>query len=105
MKKLLLISFLFFGFFSCDELERPLELPVEESLDDGVIIGYDLRFCPCCGGYFVEIQNDTFRIQTFPDTSFQINGNELPLEVLLDWSIPTNQCLGDEIEVTTIIKK
>ena len=97
MKKLLLLALFFVGFYAC---ESP-----EQLMDDGVIIGYDIRFCPCCGGVYIEIQNDTFRFYELPDTSFQFTSSDLPLDVSLDWSPQANQCLSDEIDIHKIVKK
>lgn len=99
MKRIFFFAIFIFLLGACEETAP------NPNLDKGVITGYDLRFCPCCGGVFIEIQNDTFRYYTVPDTTFQFTANDLPLNVLVDWSPQANQCLGDEIDIFHIEKE
>jgi len=67
------------------------------------IIGQDLTLCGCCGGIFVEIDNDTFRItQGETDSLYQ---EALALDsgtvVGLSWELAT-PCLGDEIVINCL---
>ena len=73
----------------------------------GVITGYDLRECMCCGGYFIEIDSTKYRFDQLPDsTDFTIPNNpEFPINVSLDWHPDSSACLGDEIIVTAIKKR
>ena len=74
-----------------------------ECADDGVIIGQDFRRCACCGGYFIEIEGDTLRSLTLPQSfTERLDLKTFPIPVELDWNEPEMRCLGDEIEVTCI---
>lgn len=90
-------------FSTCDD---------EDNFDDcycseeAVIIGIDYRECACCGGWFIEIDNDTLRAIDLP-TDFQLSlgVDEYPLPVYLEWNPMENPCLGDEINVECIRRK
>ena len=63
----------------------------------------DMRRCACCGGYFIEIGNETYRFLSMPATSsFAFLDDELPMDVIVRWSTDPNQCLGDEIILESI---
>ena len=67
---------------------------------NGKITGIDSRECACCGGYFIEIENITYRFYNLPDNSKLNLGNPtFPIFVNLDWIKDPNACLGDEIIV------
>ena len=73
--------------------------------DQGIILGEDPRDCVCCGGWFIEIGDDTLRAQTLPEAFLQtLYPVEYPLPVRLDWEPDTTPCLGDEIEVSCMEK-
>lgn len=95
MKKLIIIlNILIFSIFSCSTTE------VEEFSDKGVITGPDTRECACCGGYFIDIGNATYRFyQAPPESNVNLNNAEFPIPVTLDWKKAENPCLGDEIVV------
>jgi len=68
--------------------------------NEGIISGYDYRKCMCCGGYFVEVEDSTYRFYVMPDDfNFDWETDTFPLNVLLDWRLDSAQCLGDEIIV------
>lgn len=71
--------------------------------DDGVILGVDYRECVCCGGWFIEIGEDTLRAQVFPD-DFEV-GDRYPIPVRLRWEPDPTPCLGDEIIVFEIERR
>ncbi|MCB0587188.1 MAG: hypothetical protein KDD06_17945 [Phaeodactylibacter sp.] len=71
--------------------------------EEGIIIGIDFRECACCGGWFIEIGNDTLRAPDLPQAFREsLDPNEFPLPVYLDWAPVETPCLGDEIEVACI---
>lgn len=83
-------------FFSCSMQE-------DEYRSNGVITGIDTSECPCCGGYFIEINKTTYRFFTVPQNSeLDLTNREFPVYVKLDWNPDPNACLGDEIIVTRI---
>jgi hypothetical protein len=70
---------------------------------NGVITGFDNRECSCCGGYFIEIQDSTFRFYNLPNGSkLNLDNPIFPIYVKLDWQKDPDACLGDEIIVQRI---
>ena len=69
----------------------------------GTITGIDVRECACCGGYFIEIGEITYRFSDLPDNSkLNLENPTFPIYVNLDWIKDPNACLGDEIIVLNI---
>ena len=78
----------------------------DEFRSDGTITGYDIRECSCCGGFFIEIDNVTYRFLDLPNNSTLNPDNPtFPIYVKLDWTKDANACLGDEIIVSRIEKR
>lgn len=76
---------------------------VEVFTDNGAITGYDLRECSCCGGFFIDIRNNTYRFYTVPaNSNLDLENPDFPIPVNLDWKMDDNACLGDEILVLRI---
>lgn len=75
-------------------------------MDSGQITGFDMRECICCGGFFINIQNETYRSYNLPQNSkFQITTEtEFPISVRLNWTESEILCLGDEIDILNIEK-
>lgn len=97
---LTMLAGLFFFLFQacCDDEDN--DIYCEEQ---GTIIGVDYRECACCGGWFIEIGDDTLRAWTLPQEFAQsLDPMSLPVPVLLEWSPKENPCLGDEIDVECI---
>lgn len=71
------------------------------------IIGQDLRLCACCGGWFIEIEQDTVRTFVLPDGFDLGTMPDLPIEVCLQYETGTGGCQNFEslIEVTQIVKR
>ncbi len=66
----------------------------------GSILGVDPRFCACCGGYFIQIGEETYRFYEEPscsDLALEVTDYAFPLEVWVDWEADPDACLGDEI--------
>lgn len=72
--------------------------------NDGIITGRDARRCMCCGGWFVDIQGQTYRFMTLPKDA-DIELETYPVSVTLDWEVDPEACLGDEILVHSIEEK
>jgi hypothetical protein len=54
----------------------------------GVITGQDIRACaaPCCGGWYIVIDNKTYEFNTLPDGSgIDLNTATFPISIELDW--------------------
>ena len=78
----------------------------DDSMSDGTITGYDTRECACCGGFFIEIDNVTYRFFNIPANSeLNLDNPTFPIYVKLDWTKDANACLGDEIIVSRIEKR
>ena len=68
------------------------------------IIGQDLRLCACCGGWFIDLGEDTVRAFTFPDGYIMDTLPALPVEVCLEYEYYTGACdiFGDLIIINEI---
>ena len=94
MKLKLFITFILAVLISCTSNTE------NECMDDATIIGSDYRECMCCGGWFIEIGEDTLRFDSLPEGSkIVIKDYELPLAVRVEWDARENPCLGDEIDI------
>lgn len=99
MKKILYIIILLIGCLNCSMQEDEYE-------SEGMITGVDDRECGCCGGYFIEIIDSTYRFETVPPGSnLKLENPNFPIQVKLDWHEDPNACLGDEIIVERIERK
>ena len=97
MNKLFFIGILLLiGISSCSEDEN-------EFMNNGIITGIDFRECSCCGGYFIDIKDSTYRFFTIPTGSdVSLENPVFPIYVKLDWAKADSVCLGDEIKVIKI---
>ena len=92
------ISILLMVVFSCSKEDN--------YMSSGTITGIDMSLCMCCGGWFIEIDNATYRFNKLPDhCDLNLENETFPITVKLDWEKEINPCLGDEIIVKQIAKK
>lgn len=71
--------------------------------DNAVILSIDQRDCVCCGGFFIEVGNETLRSFTLPaEFAASFDVKELPLDVRMRWREAVPHCMGDEIEIIEI---
>jgi len=85
----------------------------EIKTEDAQIVGIDFRRCvhPVCGGYWIEIAQDTLRFFDFPENSnFEVpnTDKEFPIEVAIKWKWADDEDLqlaGDLIIIEYIEKK
>lgn len=71
----------------------------------GTITDIDLRECLCCGGWFININDSTYRFYQLPDkNNIGLENAFFPVEVILTWKKDPNACLGDEIIILRIEK-
>ena len=98
MKKIILGSALLIIIaISCTQVED------KQYASEGVITAIDIRECSCCGGYFIEIGDSTYRFLSLPPGSdVNLEKGDFPINVKLDWKTSPSVCLGDEIEVIRI---
>ncbi len=99
----LLVVFVgFIQFSSCKDSE-PDPDPDPDPRDNGTITGQDFRRCACCGGWFIEIDEEVYRFTAIPfSTNVDLFNQEFPIEVFVDWSPQEDACLGDEIDVISL---
>jgi hypothetical protein len=84
-------------------------------MNEGVIVGWNYGFCSTCGGFYLNLSNDTvINANTYYVLNYskaltsviaqyanQFNKNHLPINVYVDWlSIPIGQ--SNWIRVTDI---
>lgn len=100
MKKIIFAGILLFIILiSCTEDDNLF-------MSNGIITGIDIRECSCCGGYFIDINDSTYRFYTIPAGSdVQLENHNFPIYVKLDWAKADTVCLGDEIKVIRIGKR
>ena len=70
---------------------------------EGIITGQDGRYCACCGGWFIEIEETTYRFYELPiNSGIKLDKDNFPIQVQLNWDLKDNACMGDEIIVSGI---
>ena len=75
-------------------------------MNNGTITGIDFRECACCGGYFIDINDSTYRFFNLPSGSeIKLDNPIFPIYVKLDWAKADTVCLGDEIKVLRIARR
>jgi hypothetical protein len=100
MKKLILFGFVLISLMACKK--------ESSNLQEGKITGYDYRKCysPCCGGYYIQIGNTTYRSLDLEENNLlDLSTETFPLPVLLEWKKVENSCGGDLITISYIRKK
>ena len=98
MKKIITVALLIIALSSVS-----CSLGGDDSMSNGTITGIDIRECACCGGFFIEIDNVTYRFYDVPANSeLNLENPTFPIYVKLDWAKDANACLGDEIIVFRI---
>lgn len=73
----------------------------------GTISGQDIRMCPCCGGYFIDIDGSQYHFdKTSLPGNFTFEDKQLPLKVELNWKLKTDGCIEyNWIEISKIRKR
>jgi hypothetical protein len=79
---------------------------------NGRIIREDPTMCPCCGGYYIEIENASYRFYSLPlNSGIDLNdlsdstGRIYPINVVVSFHKDDPQCMGDEIIIDKIRKR
>ena len=106
MKTVTLICFILIASLACNKDKTSSEVPAGYS--KGVIIYADVRACPspCCGGWYIRINNDTLHMYNTPEkSSFDFSHISFPLNVILKWEKTDIGCSGNEIIVHDIRKE
>jgi hypothetical protein len=69
----------------------------------GIILGPDLGYCICCGGYVIEIENETYHFDSLPNSSnFNLLELTFPVLVNLNWEKERKCNEFQYIEITKI---
>jgi len=105
LKAFIALIILILTIFSCKK-------DSEQYMNNGEIIGYDLKMCACCGGTEIIIDNvqnpngnPYFLVGKFP-SNFKIGDNpQFPIAVKLDWKIDSARCFGNYIDITRIARR
>jgi hypothetical protein len=97
---ILLIALSSISIISCDNDKDNTEEK------NGKITGQDMRKCMCCGGYYIEIEDSTYRFDSIPSNSGINSGiDTFPIYVQVVFHIKDPQCLGDEIIIDKMRKE
>jgi hypothetical protein len=95
MKKTLLIFSILLFFLSCNSND---DSSVEfDSI--GKIVSLDPSECACCGGYFIEINDEVYNY--FDNSSLDIDLSlvNLPIDIKLNWEI-IGECINEIIDIS-----
>ncbi len=100
MKKTLffILTILILSFISCKK----------DKVEDlnGKITGADMRKCMCCGGFFIEILDSTYRFDSIPfNSGIKLNIDTFPILVKVAFHKKNPLCLGDEIIIDRMKKE
>jgi hypothetical protein len=69
----------------------------------GTITSNDPLMCGCCGGWFVEIDGEEYRIVSAPVVSgIDLSSEKLPVTVKLDWMRTSSGCPDDWNRITVL---
>ncbi len=100
MKKIIFILFLSAIVFSSCSMKDV------KSFQKATITGPDRSMCACCGGWFIDIGEKTYRFYDLPESStLDVKNASFPLHVELQWRKNKAGCKGDEIIVEKIKKE
>ena len=59
-------------------------------LTNAVVTHGDPRLCPCCGGYFIDVDTNHYRTYSFPGGQISdADLSHLPLNIAMRYHIPT----------------
>ena len=100
---LILCCVLLFGFLASCKQD---DVTISEFESTGLIIGPDLRFCACCGGWLIQVdqQENFYNFGELPENSdINLDGATFPIEVQLNWSKDTTITCENWIFVEDII--
>jgi hypothetical protein len=107
MKQLIssiVVVFLIFSLLACEKNK--------EYMGEGVITGFDVRDCACCGGLLINLNSSS--IELYSDSTYQIddvpqdfdidNESDFPIFIKLDYSRNGKKC-GKTIDILRFEKK
>ena len=102
IKKIIPIAFLFFTaiiFNTCHE--------ETVWMNEAEITGFDPTLCACCGGLFIEIENEIYRFDGVPADSDLVITSEtiFPVSVQVNWHIREGACSDLRIIVDQLVEE
>lgn len=99
MKKTLLLLTLLY-LFACQRDSLNLQ-------SEGIITERDYRKCYCCGGWFIEIEGETWLADLSAEQiqALDLDETKLPMRVELDWARDEKACLDNKIIVPRIKRR
>lgn len=80
----------------------------ENSVSQGTVLGPDTRFCACCGGYLIIVDQFTYRFfdSDLPAGNTTLQGAAFPLDVDLRFSNESDLCNNiDRISIQEMSKR
>ena len=95
-RQILLIIFI--AFVSCSKDKDTFQ-------SVGIITGYDLTMCACCGGYIIYIDDVRYLFDSIPEGSdLNLQKETFPVTVQLDWELIKSGCPNNRINILRIKK-
>ena len=94
MKTIKIVLFLVLGltFFTSCNTDDDNEMEFEST---GIISGFDLALCACCGGWIIDIDEEETdnRFSNFPrNIDINLETIEFPISVKLNWTESDEYC-------------
>ncbi len=87
ISRIILVILIYLNFTACENDELTFE-------SEGVILGYDMGMCICCGGYFIELNGNTYRTWNFPNND-TFAAEDFPIPILLNWHFAEEGACSD----------
>jgi hypothetical protein len=102
LKATLAIGLLLFGLACCKKEND------KGYMSGGVITGPDMRMCasPCCGGWYIEIDNQIFEFDAIPSNSdIDLQNATFPIFVKVQWTLlDTPTCPQSRISIQRMVR-
>ncbi|MFT5724800.1 MAG: hypothetical protein ACI9JN_001923 [Bacteroidia bacterium] len=93
------------GFLSCEKDPIPTGTNSNTGYEIGTITQQDFRKCACCGGWFVDVGDSTYRFYEIPTSSgIKMEDEKMPLDVYIEFMQEPERCMPDLIIVNRIKK-
>ncbi|NVO19701.1 MAG: hypothetical protein HXX13_08375 [Bacteroidetes bacterium] len=106
MKWIICLILLMFLLPNCNKDSSSTTVP--DGYSRGQITGMDARLCPspCCGGWFIKINDNTYYFGLLPsNSSLDLSNPSYPVNVILKWEADTTLCTNNGIKVLDIRKE
>lgn len=100
MKKLVLVCFVLISLLACKKESN--------NLIHGKITGIDTRKCasPLCGGFYIQINNTTYRCLEVPlNSTLDLSDETFPVNVVVHWKKDNTSGIDDLIIIEYLKKE